>query len=385
MSALRVAYGLLLDALIVTIPYTFMPRRPYGFAFLVHPRDRRDIYRKIPFLRNAPEFLQRAFEYFWFPASVSRITGLKDHNGDLITGYVISIPMTAATMLRHRERALRQIRRAVHLARNRGARIIGLGALTASLTHGGMQLRDIRHVAITTGHAYTGYTVTETLLSFVKMSAHPLAMHRIAIVGAAGSIGSITAELLVRAGVRKLALIDVPRKRERVDALMRKLAAHAPDGFYEYHESLDVLVHASFIVTATNTPEALVRNEHVAPGTVIVDDAQPSDIAPELLDRADVIVAAAGAVFTPNIKTNFPMGLRGAEDNYCCLAEVLILAHQRRTDHFVLDRPTLTMVDYVAETGRKLAFHPAIHQNSRGHIEHAHIHRVIELLDARAV
>lgn len=385
MSALRVAYALLLDALVVTIPYILMPRRPYGFAFIVHPRDRRDIYRKVPFLRHAPEFLQRMFEYYWFPARVSRITGLKDHNGSLITGYVISIPMTAATMLRHRKQSLRQIRRAVRLARNYGARIVGLGALTSSLTHGGIQLSDIAHVAITTGHAYTGHTVAETLLSFAKMSAHPLAVHRIAIVGAAGSIGSVTAELLVRAGVRRLALIDVPRKRERVEALMHKLSAHAPEGLFEVHASLDILIQASFIVTATNTPDALVRNGHVAPGTIIVDDAQPSDVAPELLERADVVVAAAGAVFTPNIKANFPMGLQGAEDNYCCLAEVLILAHQRRSDHFVLDRPTLAMVDYVAETGRKLAFHPAIHQNSRGHIEHAHIHRVIELLDSRAV
>lgn len=373
---------LLRDAITLIIPYAFTKQKPYAFAFLVHPRDSRDLFRKLPFLKHLPQWVIHLFEYYWTPATVTTITGLKGSDGEQINGFVIAIPMTAQTMLKHRDRARIQIRKAVRLARNKGARIAGLGALTSSLSHGGLDLIDIPGIAITTGHAYTGYTVTETLHSILNMGSVSLNQLRIGIVGAAGSIGTITADLLARSGVRSLALIDMPHKEEKLLTLATRLRAHTHCSI-STHTDLTILPKCHGIVTATNAPDALLRSHHISPGTIIVDDAQPSDVADEVLENPDVLVAAAGAVFTPNIKTHFSMGLRGEQDNYCCLAEVMILAHTKQTDHFVLDRPTMHMVDEVSRIGATLGFRPAIHQNAHGHIPHHHIEHVLTLLKSR--
>ena len=360
-------------------------RDTYAFAFLVHPRDARDMERRFPFLALAPEWLHRGIQHYFWPVTVSRITGLTDQTTrQEVKGFVISIPMTAPEMLAHRKRALKHIRRATKLARNKGAKIVGLGALTSSLSRGGLDLLDIPGIAITTGHAYTGHTVSQTLLSHLNAADNP---HRngapLAVVGAAGSVGALSAELLAHDGARTLILLDIERKRDKVEELKTRLEAQ--------HRTLTVTVttdradlqSAVGIITATNTPDALLRNEHIARGTIIVDDAQPTDVAPELFDRDDVLVLEAGAVHTPGVTTNFNMGLADRYDNFCCLAEVLILASRRHTHNFVINRATLSDVAHVAEGGENLGFTLARPQNEHGILSEEHIAHVLSLLQAR--
>ncbi len=369
--------ALVRDALYLFLPYRLTRSKEYRFAFLVHPRSRRDLFRKVPVLRYMPEKVVVWFEHHWPPAIVSRITGLTDAHGAPIAGFVVGIPMAPEAMLSDRAGALAQIRHGVQLARAHGARIIGLGALTSSLSKGGLDLTDIPDIAITTGHAFTGYTVSQTLLTLIKRAGVDPQHAPTAIVGAAGSIGTISAHLLARAGVRQFTFVDVLRKKDKVDQLIEELTAQYRDCTIRYSDNVSALRDTVFIVTATNTPDALVKTEHVLPGTVIVDDAQPSDIEEALWKSEEVLVASAGAVYTPGISANFPMGLAGREDNYCCLAEVLVLAHERRSDHFVLNRPTLEMVDTVSRTASALSFRVADIQNPRGYIPTEKIERIL--------
>lgn len=382
MRTLKLIIDLLRDVVILHTPSFLRKKQPYGFAFIVHPRTERDILRKLPFLRPFPHSVRLAFQRYWFPGTVSPITGLTAKDGTPIPGYVISIPMAADLMLKERDRALAQIRRAVMLARNRGANIVGLGALTSSLTRGGLALTDIEGVAITTGHAFTGHTVSQTMLAYMRFCDVEPQTTSVAIVGAAGSIGSTTALLLHEAGVRSFVLIDLARKHDRVRALEEQLKQLGTVSC-TITDDISVVSSCVWIVTATNTPEALIRREHVMPGTVIVDDAQPSDVDEALFHVSDVLVASAGAVATPGIRSNFPMGLMGPEENYCCLAEVLLLAHEKRDTHFVLERATLEHVHQIAAAGKELGFTVAPFQNEHGYIESDKLENVKRLVRER--
>lgn len=357
----------------------------YKYAFLVHPRDEKDMERRFPFLAHAPRWMQRSIQHYFWPVTVSTITGLKDSTTkEDVTGYVISIPMTAPEMLLHRKRALSHIRRAVKLARNKGAKIVGLGALTSSLSRGGLDLVDIPGIAVTTGHAYTGHIVTQTLLQHLRTINSP---HRsgevIGIVGAAGSVGSLSAELLAEDGATSLLLIDTERKLPLVKELVEKLKDKHPDLSVTITSDMTTLRKALGIVTATNTPEALLKDVHVAPGTIVVDDAQPTDISPELFQREDILILEAGAVHTPDISTNFNMGLADRHDNFCCLAEVLILASQKHVHNFVIHRATVSDVAHVVQGGDKLGFTLAHPQNEHGILSKEYISSVLELTKAR--
>ena len=341
-------------------------REHYYYAFLVHPRHPKDIFRKFPFLKYLPKWGLRLFEQHWWPTTVSEITGLKKQgSNEDIRGFVISIPMTAEYMLKDREHALAQIRRATVLARNKGAKIIGLGALTASLSAGGRNLTDIEGILITTGHTYTGYTVTNTLLHTYRDMGINYQTVTVAIVGAAGSIGSTSAKLLAQKGVPRLILIDVERKLDAVKELATEITKQYSSTSITVTHTISAAREATGVITATNAPDALVRDEHIADGTIIVDDAQPSDISEELFDRPKVLVLEAGAVRTPGISTNFNMGLVHREDNFCCLAEVLILASHRWNTSTVGSVSIETVVK-IAKMGDAMNFTFSQPSNERG-------------------
>lgn len=383
MAFLRITGQFLCDYSALYWPSFLYRRLPYSFAFIVHPRGSADIFAFAAFLRHFSPRSVRIIERYLWPTVVRDIRGLRGPAGDEIKGFLISIPMTAAEMLRDRERALLQIRRAVSLARARGARIAGLGGLTASLSRGGEELIDIKGIGITTGHAYTGHIVSETALSLLRKTSLPLDEACVAILGAAGSIGSITAELLASGGVRKFILIDTPAKKERLQSRLRSLTDHCPECSIILGDNLDFLKDAHVVVTATNAPETLVRSHHISPGTFIVDDAQPSDVHRELYDRNDVVVVSGGAVHTPGISLHFPMGLHGDEHSYCCMAEVLALAARKYTSHYVIFRPTHAHVEEIASFARALSFSVAQPQNERGFVADSAIAHTAMLLRKR--
>jgi len=384
--SIKVTLQLIADGIRGVTPDFLIPKQPYRYAFLVHPRTRRDIERKIPFMKSASPKLMRLFERYFWPGILVPINGLKSHDtGKDVQGYVISIPMTAETMLEDRDAALRQIRKALVLARKRGARIAGLGALTSSLTRGGEALTDIKGIGITTGHAYTGFNVTETAKKILAEINLPIEKTTIGIVGAAGSIGSIAAEIFSTDAVNPahLILIDIERKQERVQQTATRIQALHPKLQVTVSSDLGLLKAAHVVITATSAPDALIYRKHLEVGTIVVDDAQPSDVSDDVLDADDVLVLSAGAVYTPGISTRFPMGLHGDNVNYCCLAEVLILASEGREENYVISRATIEKVNEIAAEGKRLNFTVAPFQNMRGFVASEHITHVSDLLHKR--
>ena len=313
----------------------FPRRKPgCGFAFLVHPRDLRDVYRKFPFLKLLPIPAARFLLRHAWPVMVSRISGvhLKDA-GEPVPGWIISTVWTADMLMADREGAKKHLILAARLAEERGARLIGLGGLTASLTNGGKILLPHLRGSLTTGRVYTAKNVTDiacNAMELLRMDAGA----QISIVGAAGSIGSAVAQLLAARGFGNIALIDVGKRDAHLERLTRLLKTRLPGAHITTHHTLDVLKKSDVIIAATNRAEALIRSEHVRPGTVIVDDAQPSDVDAEVREnRPDVLVLQGGVVHAPGIDVHFNIGLQHREDIYSCLAEAVLLASAGHEGH----------------------------------------------------
>jgi len=358
----------------------------YKFAFIVHPRYIKDVYREFPLFRKLPQNVVIKLVNKLPPLIVSQITGLRSQdNNTEIKGCMISINLFPEEMLNNRELAIKKIIKSIKIAQRKGVRIVGLGGLTSSVTRGGLDLIDkIHNVHITTGHAYTAYNIIAILKIFLDKLQIPLSKINVAIVGAAGSIGSSCAQILARDGIKRLLLIDIERKLERINTLLLPKLK-------ELNRNLEILISNDlyllkqeyFIITATNAPEALIRNDHLSSGTIILDDAQPSDVHPEVLNREDVIVIEAGLVHTPNIKTHFNFGFKDKYDNYSCLAEILVLASIDYKDHFVIHRANLEAIDKIKEWSKNLGFRPSEFQNFNGPIDEEKIEKVINLIIKR--
>ena len=115
-----------------------------AFAFIVHPRDVVDVYKKYPHFRILHPKIVEWFLYHFWPVVISEVTGLKSvESGMPIRGWVLSIPLTAKQMMTNRTKAVAMIRRSIKLAHCKGATIVGLGALTASITYRGKDVEDL--------------------------------------------------------------------------------------------------------------------------------------------------------------------------------------------------------------------------------------------------
>lgn len=357
--------------------FFFKASKGYSFAFLVHSRSHRDIYRKYPFFKFLPKSVGLwIMENLW-PITLSKVTGLKNTKDQSeVRGYVLGITMTAEQMMNNRPKALQKIRSALHLARGKGVQLVGLGGLTSSLSGGGHELLDIEHINITTGHAYTAYNVTETLFKVAEIFEASKEQVRIAIVGAAGSVGSLCADIIVRAGYMHVVLIDLERKIPSIAEHLSVLKELNPDAHIEITSDIKKVRECDMVITATNTTEALITPELVHDGMVIVDDAQPSDIHPDVLKIEHVLVLEAGVVHTPGVQSNFNYGLKNRTDNFCCMAELLILASHSWNNHYVVRRATLAHVDEISQWGRELGFKVAAFQNFQESITHEKFEKV---------
>ncbi len=349
----------------------------YSFAFLVHSRGYRDILRKYPFFKFIPKSVGLwIMENLW-PITLSRVTGLKNtKDGSEVKGYVLGITMTAQQMMQNRPKALKKIRQALHLARGKGVALVGLGGLTSSLSGGGHELLDIKGINITTGHAYTAYNVCETLFKVVCEFDVPKEKLTIAVVGAAGSVGALCVEILARAGYRHLILIDLERKHTYIQEYLATLKVVNPSVVFKITSEISSVTGADMVITATNAPEALITPELVHDGMVIVDDAQPSDIHPDVLKIENVLVLEAGVVHTPGVHSNFNYGLKNRTDNFCCMAELLILASHSWNNHYVVRRASLAHVDEISQWGKGLDFKVAAFQNFQESITHEKFEKV---------
>ena len=121
------------------------------------------------------------------------------------------------------KQVLAQLSAAVKLAKERGAKIVGLGAYTSVVTKGGLDLRNLG-VPLTTGNSYTVSAAVDATLEAAKRLEIPIEQTIAAVVGATGSIGRNTAIFLAEK-VSSLILIGNPLNPEHSRRRLMKLVA----------------------------------------------------------------------------------------------------------------------------------------------------------------
>ncbi|MDP3800123.1 MAG: hypothetical protein Q8Q90_01735, partial [bacterium] len=120
---------------------------------------------------------------------------------------------------------------------------------------------------------------------------------------------------------------------------------------------------ADIIITVTNTPEAVIEPDDVKIGAILIDDAHPSDISPELIKtRNDVIIIEAGVIKAPNIKVGTNFRLANRNETYCCLGEVMALTAFDWEGEYSPGDIKPEIVNEIAELATKIGFKIAPYQ-----------------------
>ena len=310
------------------------------FAFLIHPRNTSDVARRFLITRFLPDSLIESI--------MARLRGRLGFTvcskfnvvrmNRTLEGYIIAVLLSGTEMMNlSLDLVQRRILDAILFAQNKlGAEVIGLGALTTSLTKGGkwiVQQPEIRAV-ITHGDSYgvavAGQGIEKILNIYNNFDSKEV---KIAIVGAYGLIGRELTKILAKKGYP---LILIEKEEEKIILIRNELKKlNLENSILITSINLKDIYSADIVITATSHPGALLKSEYLKRGAIIYDIAQPMNVSPELAEERPDIIKIDGAYVDINgIDLGFKMGPpKGA--TFACLTETMMITFEGENSHHV--------------------------------------------------
>src|SRR5438876_755020 len=371
------------DLLLLVLPKAAARRLVPGitYAVIVHPRDLSDISRKFPFAHFLPSRVVELWLRYQWPCFGSHITGLKGVDGNEIMGAILISPLTTEQMIRNPRLARKRVYQTARLAEKMGACIAGLGAFTSIVTKDGTDLQGKVTVGLTTGNAHSAAIAVQNVLNAAALTNLSLPHSTVAIVGGAGSVGSACAKLLSRLAA-KLILVDI--KKEELKKVLQQLHGHPCQ--LEGTTCIDAVKQADVIIAATNSPRTIISAEHLKPGAIVIDAAQPKNVSEQVPHkRRDVLVIESAIVQTPGLNCHGEkLGLAVGEA-LGCMSEAMILAGIGWQGHYSLGKADPKQAAEMIKIGRELGFRLANFRNSDGYITEEDLMRVAKARRAESV
>ena len=274
---------------------------------------------------------------------------VRSDHGEATSGIVVSIPLLPEQILQDQALALAMVKRACQECAEWGAEIVGLGAYTGIIGSRGEKVGESVGVPVTTGNSYTVYSALLGLRRLLGRIGRSLSGRKVVVIGYQGSIGLAIAKLLALEGVD---LILVGRGLEKF--LPRSLAAIARESgvSLECYASVQEAVGKSDVVLSATSSGAVIDPQWLAPGTVVLDIAQPRDVIGSECARRDVLVVDGGLVQLPEaVGSGEILDAWTYGTIFSCLAETMILALDGRAEAFSVGREL--SLDRIAEIGRR--------------------------------
>lgn len=284
-------------------------------AFLIHPRDRVDMenYRRIAKLM--PTRFLRFYSKHMKPGVVSEI----EYNGVKI--YLVGVfnfprDLTRRSVLEGASFAVNEL----------GAKVIGLGALTAPVTVGGKYLVNKlpSDIVITTGNSLTAAMTAEGVVKTASVKGWNLRDTEIAIVGATGSVGVGVSHLLVE-NLESPNLLLISRTERKLINLSKDLIFKNQQAKIYIADDIRAIKNSGIVVMLTSGPDVILSKNILKKDVVVYDITQPSNISPAILkERTDLLVIDGALVTTPGLDWGFDLRLP-SETSFACLAETIFL------------------------------------------------------------
>lgn len=329
------------------------------FAFIVHLRGIEDIAYTIPFVPNwvITKLLRRPILWLMWKlhGRLGFMVRSKFRVTDQVQGYIIVIWLTGAQMMNsnHNGWVRRRILETILYAQNKlHCDVIGLGALTASVTNAGQWLSSRPEVkaAITHGDSYA----VALTLEGIEVLASKVNLHlqeaTIAIVGATGIIGDALTRALARFVGR---LILVGRNESKLQTVRKKL--NNLDGRAIVTTKISDVKKADIVITATSWPEVLIRAEHLKEGAIVYEVSQPRNVSRAVVEeRPDILVVDGSYARVPE-NINFWWMSLPPHHTFGCMAETLMQCLEDDRSHHV-GAIDLNFVETVQQWGRKYGF-----------------------------
>jgi predicted amino acid dehydrogenase len=313
------------------------------FAFVIHPLVFSQV-RRLKSVKAMSHFMpERLIEDTMAQVSPFPCAMLKNvvsKTGARAEGILYVIPMTSRAIMRFPAEFLyKKLVQIAETASQKGCRIMGLGAYTSVVGDAGETVSKRSPIGITSGNSYTVASTIRTMEVTAGRCNIDIASSAACVVGATGSIGSICARLLAEK-VEKLYLVSPrPERLLALSALIEKETPRIKGRVQISRNAADFLGSSDLIITTTSAVDPVVDVTGLRPGCIVCDVARPPDIREaEAARRNDILVIESGEIRLPEgSELNYDIGLP-PQTIYACMAETLLLALERRFDHYTIGR-----------------------------------------------
>lgn len=326
-----------------------------NFAFIIHPIELDDVFRKLKFMRNWPVPLVETVVRALPPFKVSEISGIKSQYAET-SGYFVTCPLTSKQMVTLPEDVVvRKIIKAGKVAEKLGAKIVGLGAMTSVVGDAGITVAKNLDIAVTTGNSYTVATALQGTKKAAALMGLDLSRAEVLVVGATGAIGSVCARILAR-DARFLTLLA--RDKQKLDSLASRILSETGLAAKVTSDIKSAVQRADIIIAVTGSAEAVIDVTDLKPGAVVCDVARPRDVSKRCAElRNDVLVIEGGVVDIPGeVDFGFNFGFP-PRTSYACMAETILLSLEERYEPFTLGRDlSVAQVDEISRIADKHGF-----------------------------
>ena len=347
-------FGEILDELDIT-PRLLHPtghfRNIRRFAFVIHPLSQEFIKKGFPIPKNTPKFVMDKVETLAAhmpPMVYCKMENIISPTGAEAEGWLITVGGTPKEMMaRSPEFTYRRLLHASRIAEKLGAQIMGLGAFTKVVGDAGVTVARRSRLPITTGNSYSAsgalWAAADAMrrMGLVDVGkSEQRVPAKTMVIGATGSIGSVSARLLAMAFDE---VVIAGRDMKKLEELKASILLDTPDAKVVCATDYDALLgDMDMIVTSTSgAGNKILDITRVKPGCVITDVARPLDLPPEeVAKRPDVLVIESGEIELPTKVRG--MKSIGLPPNviYACLAETIVLALEGRFEVFTVGRDT---------------------------------------------
>ncbi|MFH1397944.1 MAG: hypothetical protein ABIH27_05310 [Candidatus Omnitrophota bacterium] len=345
------------------------------FAFLIHPPELKDVSKRYPIANYIPGFILEKILRILPPLIGTQITGFK-LNGKEIPGIIVICPLTAQQMLKYPQLAEKKVTQSVLLAERLGCEYIGLGAFTSIATDGGLSLiNKVNNIKLTSGNVYAAALIIENIQKAAKILNTDISKASLAIVGAAGSVGSACSRILSKK-VNKIILID--KRFDELGKIAQVIKSNNNQIDLEYYPNIPSPIHADIVVSVASASKGIIESSHLRPGTIVIDAAQPHNVSAKVLEtRNDVIIIHSGIAYLAGIDLQMNIGLN-KEEIYACLGEVLMLMYRNWDNHYSLGPVNPELVEEVLVYAPKIGLRVADFRNGKKMVKDEDIIRVIK-------
>ncbi|HNT40130.1 MAG TPA: saccharopine dehydrogenase NADP-binding domain-containing protein [Rubrivivax sp.] len=361
------------------------------FAFVIHPLSQEFIRKGFPIPKGTPKFVMDQVETLAAhmpPMVYCKMENIVSPTGAEAEGWLISVGGTPKEMLsRSPEFTYRRLLAAAAMAQKLGAQIMGLGAFTKVVGDAGITVARRARIPVTTGNSYSAsgalWAAADAMRRMGLVQQPPPGQRlqaKAMVIGATGSIGSVSARLLAMVFEQ---VVLAGRSLDKLEELKASILQDTPDANVVCSNDYDELLsEMDMIVTSTSgAGKKILDIMRVKPGCVITDVARPLDLPPsEVAKRPDVLVVESGEIELPT-KVR---GLKsiGLPPNvvYACLAETIVLALEGRFEVFTVGRDTeWEKVKEIYKLGLKHGMKLAAISGVNGAFTDAQIAKVVEL------